>query len=153
MSVRQSTHSILVANCANSSSKEFTEDGYFRTGDIGKMDEKGYFTILDRKKDMILVSGFNVFPNEIESVMLDCEGISDCAVIGVADDSQGESVKIYVIPDNDSVSEAMIKDFAYKNLTRYKCPSHIEFVDDLPKSNVGKVLRQKLLEKHLADHA
>lgn len=134
-------------------SKEFTEDGYFRTGDIGKMDEKGYFTILDRKKDMILVSGFNVFPNEIESVMLDCEGISDCAVIGVADDSQGESVKIYVIPDNDSVSEAMIKDFAYKNLTRYKCPSHIEFVDDLPKSNVGKVLRQKLREKHLADHA
>ncbi len=134
-------------------SKEFTEDGYFRTGDIGKMDEKGYFTILDRKKDMILVSGFNVFPNEIESVMLDCEGISDCAVIGVADDSQGESVKIYVIPDNDSVSEAMIKDFAYKNLTRYKCPNHIEFVDDLPKSNVGKVLRQKLREKHLADHA
>jgi len=134
-------------------SKEFTEDGYFRTGDIGKMDEQGYFTILDRKKDMILVSGFNVFPNEIESVMLDCEGISDCAVIGVADDSQGESVKIYVIPDNDSVSEAMIKDFAYKNLTRYKCPSHIEFVDDLPKSNVGKVLRQKLREKHLADHA
>jgi len=134
-------------------SKEFTEDGYFRTGDIGKMVEQGYFTILDRKKDMILVSGFNVFPNEIESVMLDCEGISDCAVIGVADDSQGESVKIYVIPDNDSVSEAMIKDFAYKNLTRYKCPSHIEFVDDLPKSNVGKVLRQKLREKHLADHA
>ncbi|WP_367181091.1 AMP-binding protein [uncultured Psychrobacter sp.] len=134
-------------------SKEFTEDGYFRTGDIGKMNEQGYFTILDRKKDMILVSGFNVFPNEIESVMLDCEGISDCAVIGVADDSQGESVKIYVIPDNDSVSEAMIKDFAYKNLTRYKCPSHIEFVDDLPKSNVGKVLRQKLREKHLADHA
>ncbi|WP_299069857.1 AMP-binding protein [uncultured Psychrobacter sp.] len=134
-------------------SKEFTEDDYFRTGDIGKMDEQGYFTILDRKKDMILVSGFNVFPNEIESVMLDCEGISDCAVIGVADDSQGESVKIYVIPDNDSVSEAMIKDFAYKNLTRYKCPSHIEFVDDLPKSNVGKVLRQKLREKHLADHA
>ena len=134
-------------------SKEFTEDGYFRTGDIGKMDEQGYFTILDRKKDMILVSGFNVFPNEIESVMLDCEGISDCAVIGVADDSQGESVKIYVIPDNDKVSEAMIKDFAYKNLTRYKCPSQIEFVDDLPKSNVGKVLRQKLREKHLADHA
>jgi len=134
-------------------SKEFTKDGYFRTGDIGKMDEQGYFTLLDRKKDMILVSGFNVFPNEIESVMLDCEGISDCAVIGVADDSQGESVKIYIIADNDKVTETMVKEFAHKNLTRYKCPSQIEFVDDLPKSNVGKVLRQKLREKHLADHA
>ncbi len=133
-------------------SKEFTADGYFRTGDIGKMNEQGYFSLLDRKKDMILVSGFNVFPNEIESVMLDCPGISDCAVIGIADDSQGEAVKIYVIRDNDKVTTAVIKDFAYKNLTRYKCPSYIEFVDELPKSNVGKVLRQKLREQHKADN-
>ncbi len=134
-------------------SKDFTADGYFRTGDIGKMNEQGYFTLLDRKKDMILVSGFNVFPNEVESVMLDCAGISDCAVIGIADESQGEAVKIYVIRDNKQLSKKAIMDFAHKNLTRYKCPSQIEFVDDLPKSNVGKVLRQQLREKHKADHA
>ena len=131
----------------------FTHDGYFRTGDIVSMDEKGYFTLLDRKKDMILVSGFNVFPTEIESVMLNCEGIIDCAVIGVPDDRQGEAVKMFVVPADDHVTESVVRYFALDNLTGYKCPRYIEFVDELPKSNVGKVLRQKLREQHTTEHA
>ena len=131
---------------------DFTKDGYFRTGDIISMDEKGYITLLDRKKDMILVSGFNVFPNEIESVMLDCKGIIDCAVIGIPDEHQGEAVKIYIVPADNNVTKSDIKEFALDNLTGYKCPRHIEFVSELPKSNVGKILRQKLREKHMADN-
>jgi acyl-CoA synthetase (AMP-forming)/AMP-acid ligase II len=131
---------------------DFTDDGYFRTGDIVSMDEQGYVRLLDRKKDMILVSGFNVFPNELESVMLDYEGIIDCAVIGVPDEHQGESIKMYVIRKDSNVTKEMVKDFALDNLTGYKCPRYIEFVDELPKSNVGKVLRQKLREKHLEDN-
>ncbi|MEG9302962.1 AMP-binding protein [Psychrobacter celer] len=133
-------------------SKEFTSDGYFRTGDIVSMDEKGYVTLLDRKKDMILVSGFNVFPNEIESVMLDCDDIVDCAVIGIPDEHQGEAVKIYIVPADNNVTKEAIKEFALDNLTGYKCPRHIEFVSELPKSNVGKVLRQKLREQHQLDN-
>ena len=131
---------------------DFTKDGYFRTGDIISMDEKGYITLLDRKKDMILVSGFNVFPNEIESVMLDCKGIVECAVIGIPDEHQGEAVKIYIVPADNNVTKSEIKEFAIDNLTGYKCPRHIEFVSELPKSNVGKVLRQKLREKHMLDN-
>ena len=133
-------------------SNDFTRDGYFRTGDIVSMDEKGYFTLLDRKKDMILVSGFNVFPNEIESVMLDCDGIVDCAVIGIPDENQGEAVKIYIVPADNNVTKEVIKEFALENLTGYKCPRHIEFVSELPKSNVGKVLRQKLREQHMSNN-
>ncbi|WP_201566574.1 AMP-binding protein [Psychrobacter sp. JCM 18900] len=133
-------------------SNDFTRDGYFRTGDIVSMDEKGYFTLLDRKKDMILVSGFNVFPNEIESVMLDCDGIVDCAVIGIPDENQGEAVKIYIVPADNNVTKEVIKEFALDNLTGYKCPRHIEFVSELPKSNVGKVLRQKLREQHMSNN-
>ena len=131
---------------------DFTTDGYFRTGDIVSMNEKGYITLLDRKKDMILVSGFNVFPNEVESVMFDYKGIIDCAVIGIPDDHQGEAVKIYVIPADNNVTKEDIKEFAIDNLTGYKCPRHIEFVSELPKSNVGKILRQKLREKHISDN-
>ena len=131
---------------------DFTKEGYFRTGDIISMDEKGYITLLDRKKDMILVSGFNVFPNEIESVMLDYKGIIDCAVIGIPDDHQGEAVKIYIVPADNNVTKSDIKEFALDNLTGYKCPRHIEFITELPKSNVGKVLRQKLREKHMSDN-
>ena len=134
------------------SSSDFTKEGYFRTGDIVSMDEKGYFRLLDRKKDMILVSGFNVFPNEIESVMLDCKGIIECAVIGVPDEHQGEAVKIYIVPADNNVTKEDIKEFAIDNLTGYKCPRHIEFVSELPKSNVGKILRQKLREKHMSDN-
>ena len=131
---------------------DFTKDGYFRTGDIVSIDEKGYITLLDRKKDMVLVSGFNVFPNEIESVMLDCKGIVECAVIGIPDDHQGEAVKIYIVPADNNVTKSDIKEFAIDNLTGYKCPRHIEFVSELPKSNVGKILRQKLREKHMLDN-
>ena len=131
---------------------DFTKDGYFRTGDIVSMDEKGYITLLDRKKDMVLVSGFNVFPNEIESVMLDCKGIVECAVIGIPDDHQGEAVKIYIVPADNNVTKSEIKEFAIDNLKGYKCPRHIEFVSELPKSNVGKILRQKLREKHMLDN-
>ena len=134
------------------SSNDFTSDGYFRTGDIISMDEKGYITLLDRKKDMVLVSGFNVFPNEIESVMLDCKAIVDCAVIGIPDPHQGEAVKIYVVPADNNITKNDIKEFALENLTGYKCPRHIEFVSELPKSAVGKVLRQKLREKHISDN-
>ena len=134
------------------STNDFTKEGYFRTGDIISMDEKGYITLLDRKKDMILVSGFNVFPNEIESVMLDCKGIIECAVIGVPDEHQGEAVKIYIVPADNNVTKEDIKEFAIDNLTGYKCPRHIEFVSELPKSNVGKILRQKLREKHMSDN-
>ncbi|WP_201543014.1 AMP-binding protein [Psychrobacter immobilis] len=131
---------------------DFTTDGYFRTGDIVSMNEKGYITLLDRKKDMILVSGFNVFPNEVESVMFDYKGIVDCAVIGIPDDHQGEAVKIYIVPADNNVTKEDIKEFAIDNLTGYKCPRHIEFVSELPKSNVGKILRQKLREKHISDN-
>ena len=131
---------------------DFTTDGYFRTGDIVSMNEKGYITLLDRKKDMILVSGFNVFPNEVESVMFDYKGIIDCAVIGIPDDHQGEAVKIYIVPADNNVTKEDIKEFAIDNLTGYKCPRHIEFVSELPKSNVGKILRQKLREKHISDN-
>ena len=134
------------------STADFTADGFFRTGDIVSMNDKGYISLLDRKKDMILVSGFNVYPNEIESVMLDCNGIIDCAVIGIPDERQGEAVKIYVIRANGNVTKSVIKEFALDNLTGYKCPRYIEFVDELPKSNVGKVLRQKLREKHKEDN-
>ena len=134
------------------STADFTADGFFRTGDIVSMNDKGYISLLDRKKDMILVSGFNVYPNEIESVMLDCNGIIDCAVIGIPDERQGEAVKIYVIRANGNVTKSVIKEFALDNLTGYKCPRYIEFVDELPKSNVGKVLRQKLREKHMEDN-
>jgi len=135
------------------SAEFFTPDGYFKTGDIVSMDEKGYISLLDRKKDMILVSGFNVYPNEVEAVMLDCQGISEVAVIGVPDERQGESVKLYVVRYDNNLTEAEIKNFALDNLTGYKCPRHIEFVDELPKSNVGKILRQKLREKHKLDHS
>ena len=131
---------------------DFTTEGYFRTGDIVSINEKGYITLLDRKKDMILVSGFNVFPNEVESVMFDYKGIVDCAVIGIPDDHQGEAVKIYIVPADNNVTKEDIKEFAIDNLTGYKCPRHIEFVSELPKSNVGKILRQKLREKHISDN-
>ncbi|WP_227430528.1 AMP-binding protein [Psychrobacter sp. I-STPA6b] len=130
----------------------FTHDGYFKTGDIVSMDEQGYITLLDRKKDMVLVSGFNVFPNEVEAVMSECSGVIDCALIGVPDERQGESLKLYVIRKDESVTEEQIREFALENLTGYKCPRYIEFIDELPKSNVGKVLRQKLREQHEADH-
>lgn len=124
--------------------KVLTEDGWLRTGDIAVMDERGYFKIVDRKKDMILVSGFNVFPNEIEDVFAMHPKVQEVAVIGLPDEKSGESVKIYVVRKDPSLSIEEVKQFAEEQLTGYKRPRHIEFRDELPKSNVGKILRREL---------
>lgn len=122
----------------------FTPDGYMRTGDIGIMDEQGYTRIVDRKKDMILVSGFNVFPNELENVVSLCPGVLECAAIGVPDEKQGESVKIFVVRSDPTLSEDDVARYCHDNLTGYKRPKYIEFRDELPKTNVGKILRRAL---------
>ncbi|WP_169392471.1 MULTISPECIES: AMP-binding protein [Psychrobacter] len=121
-----------------------TEDGYFRTGDIGIMDDAGFVTIVDRKKDMILVSGFNVYPNEVEDVMAAHPKILECGVIGVPDDKSGEVPKIFVVRKDDSLTVDDVLAFAKQNLTGYKRPRYVEFIDELPKSNVGKILRKDL---------
>jgi len=122
----------------------FTADGFMRTGDIGIMDAGGYTRIIDRKKDMILVSGFNVFPNEIENVVSLCPGVLECAAVGVPDERQGESVKLFVVRSDASLTEDDVARYCHDNLTGYKRPSRIEFRDDLPKTNVGKILRREL---------
>ena len=124
--------------------KAFTSDGFMRTGDIGIMDEHGYTKIIDRKKDMIIVSGFNVFPNELENVISLCPGVVECAAIGIADDKQGEAIKVFIVKNDPSLTEGDVSDYCKQNLTGYKCPKYIEFRDDLPKTNVGKILRREL---------
>lgn len=122
----------------------FTSDGFMRTGDIAVMQEDGYSRIVDRKKDMILVSGFNVFPNELENVISLCPGVIECAAVGVPDDKQGEAIKVFVVRRDASVSEDAVMRYCHDQLTGYKRPKHIEFRDSLPKSNVGKILRRQL---------
>jgi acyl-CoA synthetase (AMP-forming)/AMP-acid ligase II len=122
----------------------FTADGFMRTGDIGIMDAQGYTRIIDRKKDMILVSGFNVFPNELEQVISLCPGVVECAAIGIPDAMQGESIKVFVIKNDPALTEDEVANFCHANLTGYKRPKYIEFRDELPKSNVGKILRREL---------
>ena len=124
--------------------KAFTADGFMRTGDIGTMDERGYTKIVDRKKDMILVSGFNVFPNELENVISLCPGVVECAAIGIPDEKQGEAIKVFVVKNDPTLSEDDLAKFCRQNLTGYKVPKYIEFRDDLPKTNVGKILRREL---------
>ena len=124
--------------------RAFTADGYMRTGDIGIMDERGHTRIVDRKKDMIVVSGFNVFPTELENVISLCEGVLECAVIGVPDPKQGEAVKVYVVRSDPTLSEEQLTRYCRDSLTGYKQPKYIEFRDELPKSNVGKILRREL---------
>ncbi|HSH90435.1 MAG TPA: AMP-binding protein [Ramlibacter sp.] len=124
--------------------KAFTIDRYMRTGDIGVMDERGYTKIVDRKKDMILVSGFNVFPNELENVISLCPGVVECAAIGIPDEKQGEAIKVFVVKSEPTLSEDDIAKYCRQNLTGYKVPKYIEFRDDLPKTNVGKILRREL---------
>jgi len=121
-----------------------TPDGYFRTGDIGIMDEKGYVKIVDRKKDMILVSGFNVYPNEIEDVLATHPKVFESAAVGVADEKSGEVVKVFVVKKDQSLTEEELKTFCKSNLTGYKVPKFYEFRSDLPKTNVGKILRKEL---------
>ena len=124
--------------------KAFTSDGFMRTGDVGVMDEKGYTRIIDRKKDMILVSGFNVFPNELEQVISLCPGVLECAAIGVPDPKQGEAIKIFVVRSDPALTEDDVARYCRENLTGYKHPKHIEFRTELPKTNVGKILRREL---------
>ena len=119
---------------------------WFATGDIARMDEEGYFFIVDRKKDMIIVSGFNVFPNEIEEVAAMNEKVLECAVIGVPHEASGEIVKLVVVKKDDSLTADEIKKHCKEHLTGYKVPKIVEFRDDLPKSNVGKILRRLLKE-------
>jgi long-chain acyl-CoA synthetase len=124
--------------------KAFTADGFMRTGDVGTIDKRGYIKIVDRKKDMINVSGFNVFPNELENVVSTCPGVVECAAIGVADEKQGEAIKIFVVKNDPTLSEEDVGKFCRQNLTGYKVPKYIEFRDELPKTNVGKILRREL---------
>ncbi len=131
-------------NQPEENAKAFTPDGYMRTGDVGIMADTGYIRIVDRKKDMILVSGFNVFPNELEQVISLCPGVLECAAIGVEDAKQGEAIKVFVVRSEASLSEEDVMKFCRKELTGYKVPKYIEFRDDLPKTNVGKILRREL---------
>ena len=124
--------------------KAFTSDGFMRTGDIGIMDERGYTKIIDRKKDMIIVSGFNVFPNELENVISLCPGVVECAAVGIADEKQGEAIKVFVVKNDPALTEDDINAYCRQNLTGYKRPKYIEFRDALPKTNVGKILRREL---------
>jgi long-chain acyl-CoA synthetase len=124
--------------------KVMTADGYFRTGDIGIMDERGYFRIVDRKKDMILVSGFNVYPNEVEDVLSTLPGVLECAAVGVPDAKAGEAVKVVIVKKDPALSEADVRAYCEANLTGYKRPRIVEFRTELPKSAVGKILRREL---------
>jgi len=131
-------------NQAAENAKTFTADGFMRTGDVGIMDEDGFTRIVDRKKDMIIVSGFNVFPSELENVISTCPGVVECAAIGIPDPMQGETIKVYVVRNDPLLTEESVARFCHDNLTGYKRPKYIEFRDDLPKSNVGKILRREL---------
>jgi acyl-CoA synthetase (AMP-forming)/AMP-acid ligase II len=127
--------------------KAFTPDGFMRTGDIGTMAADGRFKIVDRKKDMIIVSGFNVYPNELENVISTCPGVVECAAIGIPDALQGETIKVFVVRNDPMLTEEALISFCHANLTGYKRPKHIEFRDELPKTNVGKILRRELRNK------
>lgn len=125
----------------------FTPDGYFRTGDIATVDALGNYEIVDRKKDMVIVSGFNVYPNEVEQVAAKCAGVVECACLGVADEKTGEAVKLFAVKADDSaVTEADIIAHCREHLTPYKVPKQVVFIDEVPKSAVGKMLRRLLRE-------
>lgn len=126
--------------------KVMTPDGYFKSGDIGMVDERGYFKVVDRKKDMILVSGFNVYPNEVEDVVAQVPGVLECAAVGVSDEKTGEAVKLVIVKKDESLTEAQVREYCRANLTGYKQPRTIEFRTDLPKTPVGKILRRELRE-------
>jgi long-chain acyl-CoA synthetase len=127
--------------------KVMTADGYFRSGDIGVMDERGYIRIVDRKKDMILVSGFNVYPNEVEDVLTQMDGVLECAAVGVTDAKTGEAVKVVIVKKNPAITESDVRTYCEANLTGYKRPRIVEFRTELPKSPVGKILRRELRER------
>jgi len=136
-------------NRPDETAKVFDNDKWFHTGDIGFMDEKGYFEIVDRKKDMILVSGFNVYPNEVEGVIASHPDIQEVGVIGIPNDESGEIVMAVIVTDNTDLTLDDIRKHCEEHLTRYKLPKRVEFVDEVPKTNVGKILRRKLREQYL----
>ncbi len=127
--------------------KSFTEDGFLKTGDVALIQEDGYIRIVDRKKDMIIVSGFNVFPNEIEDVVSSHPKVIECAAVGVPDAKSGEAVKVFLVASDDSLSENELKEFCRERLTAYKVPKTFEFREELPKTNVGKILRRELRDE------
>jgi long-chain acyl-CoA synthetase len=127
--------------------KAFTADGYFRTGDVGVFDERGFLKIVDRKKDMVIVSGFNVYPNEVEAVATACPGVAECACIGVPDDKTGEAVKLFVVmAPGSGLTDAALIAHCRSGMAAYKVPKIVRFIDALPKSTVGKILRRELRE-------
>ncbi len=134
-------------NRPDETAKVMTADGFFRSGDIGVMDERGFVRIVDRKKDMVNVSGFNVYPNEIEDVVAMHPGVFEVAAIGVPDGYSGEAVKLFVVRRDPDLTEADVLAFCMDKLTGYKRPKTIEFCTELPKSPVGKILRRKLRER------
>ena len=136
-------------NRPDETAKVMTPDGYFRTGDIGIMDDRGQIRIVDRKKDMISVSGFKVYPNEVEAVVASHPGVLECAVIGVPDARTGEMVKLYVVKKDPNLTAADLIAYCHTQLTHYKVPRHVEFRNELPKTNVGKILRRQLRDETL----
>jgi long-chain acyl-CoA synthetase len=121
-----------------------TDDGFFKTGDIGFMTKDGYVKIIDRKKDMVLVSGFNVYPSEVEEVIAMLSGVLECGVVGVPDPVTGEAVKAYIVKKDPQLSEEEVLNHCKAQLTNYKRPKYVEFREQLPKTNVGKILRREL---------
>jgi len=136
-------------NRPDETAKVMTADGYFKSGDVGVMDEDGYIKLVDRKKDMVIVSGFNVYPNEVEEVVSSCPGVLECAVVGVPDEHSGEAVKVFIVKKDPQLTERDVAEYCAKNLTGYKKPKYIEFRSDLPKTNVGKILRRALRDEGL----
>jgi long-chain acyl-CoA synthetase len=134
-------------NRPDETAKVMFPDGYLRTGDIGIMDEKGFVRIVDRKKDMILVSGFNVYPNEIEAVVAMHPGVLEVAAVGVPDEKSGEAVKIFIVKKDPNLTAEAVIAHCKENLTGYKVPKQVEFRAELPKTNVGKILRRALRDE------
>jgi long-chain acyl-CoA synthetase len=124
-----------------------TADGFFKSGDLGIMDDKGYVRLVDRKKDMLKVSGFNVYPNEIEAVVAAHPGVLECAAIGIPDEHSGEAVKLFVVKKDPALTEEALRKYCHDNFTGYKRPKVIEFRAELPKTNVGKILRRALRDE------
>jgi long-chain acyl-CoA synthetase len=137
-------------NRPDETAKVMTADGYFKSGDIGVMNIQGYVKIIDRKKDMILVSGFNVYANELEGVMAMHPGVLECACIGVPDEHSGEAVKMFIVRKDPTLTSEQVMDYCKQQMTGYKRPKYIEFRTELPKTNVGKILRRVLRDEQKA---
>ena len=137
-------------NRPDETAKVMTPDGFFKTGDVGILDERGYVRIVNRKKDMILVSGFNVYPNEVEDVLASHPGVLESACVGVPDGNSGEAVKVFVVRKDPALTSDQLMDYCREQLTGYKRPKYIEFRNELHKSNVGKILRREMRDEKQA---